>query len=267
MRLSVDLSGGEAAALAGSKQVHYRIAGPGIGTPIKGMVLGDPVAATGAADLLLTLDVPGGGPRLLSFQVNDAQTGAPELVGATMVDLTVAPAFPNFIVQMGSVARNCTVFNGGTTVTTAGTYSFNTDIFAGLPPTYGPLVDVAFQYVSLAGPGNVYDMREGQNATPVNNRIAYLGNGPLVDFPGVPSDDRFRPTALLAKPGWLQRNDVFCVRLASIPGAHAWVQVVNNPVAFTPGGGPVLRYRVSTLPYYSYFRTTADTLGTCNPGW
>ena len=113
-------------------------------------------------------------------------------------------------------------------------------------------------------------MLEAQDNYPnaTKKAIAYLGKGQLVDFDGVPSDSDFFPFSTQAKNAkgapvsTLETDDVYCVKLGTMPG-HAWVQIID-PGHMTVTG-PSFRFRVNkTLPYYSYDETAADSGASCN---
>ena len=262
IHLSIALGGADvsALALASQAQVLYRIAGVDLPSPLAGTLTpGAPVtSASGDLQYLTTLDVPGGGPRLISFQLNDATTQAPIAVGAVDLDLTRTIPAGGLVVDLGSVSRNCTVFN--TNSYYGGAYDFATDAFSTYP------VSVIGNDMGVTWTGSQYVLQEGNNLVPTQNLIAYLGNGPMVDFPEAPPSASFLTTSTLAKGAPVQVNDVFCVKLSSMPG-YAWVQVIDpgNAVLYAY---PKFRFRVnSTLPYYAYDRTAADTGNTCSTLW
>lgn len=262
IHLSLALGGPDVASqsLAVVPQILYRINGPDLASPLVGTLNpGAPIpSANGDLDYLANLDVPGGGPRLLSFQLNDAATQAPVAVGAVSINLAQPLPSDGLSVDLGSVSRNCTVLN--TTQYYGGDYNFAADTFSAYP------VSVTGNDMGVTWTGSQYSLQEGNNYTPTDNLLAYMGNGPMVDFPGVPPAGQFFPTSTLAKGAQVQVNDVFCVKLTSMPG-YAWVQVID-PGNATLYAYPKFRFRVnSTLPYYAYDRTAADTGNTCSTLW
>ena len=91
-----------------------------------------------------------------------------------------------------------------------------------------------------------------------------MGNGPLVNFAAAPTTESTVSSGASKSSGGaavttLQSGDVYCVQLSS--GGHAWMQI-NNPGTAT--NGPSFRFRVNTtLPYYAYEQTSADTSKVC----
>jgi hypothetical protein len=245
---------------AGQNEILYRVDGVGM-TSVSGTV--GPFT-TGAPDGFydFSVDIPNGGPRVLSVQLNDVATGDPLAVGATKIDLSLNTPVNGIQVELGSVTRTCYVLNvsGGSS---GSTYNFMSDVFTfGLQT--GPAYDIQVNY--SAGLGNPLTILNAQS--PPVASIAYLGNGNLVDHNFVPlSPTAFQTNSALAKGAPLAVGDIFCIKPNSIPGGHAWVQVVQlgNGVMYV---GPIFRYRVNSLiPHYEYDRTTADTGSTCGGGW
>jgi len=60
----------------------------------------------------------------------------------------------------------------------------------------------------------------------------------------------------------LQTEDVYCIKMNTVPGAYAWVQV-SDPGSIGVNG-PSFRFRVSKDPFFSYYNTTADTAQNCS---
>ncbi len=135
---------------------------------------------------------------------------------------------------------------------TASSFSFETDT---LQASMNPAADI-----NVSPVGNGYQIAAG-----TTDKIQYLGNGPLVNFAAAPSTETavsstVSKSAAGAPVSTLQSGDVYCVQLTG--GGHAWMQINNAGAASI--SGPSFRFRVNTtLPYYAYERTTADTSGVC----
>jgi hypothetical protein len=281
---------------ASNNELLYYITGDGM-QPVYGVV-GPFSTASDTGNINLNLNVPAGGDRLVSLQLNNSDTHQPLAVGAGTVDLSGSVSSASVSIELGSVARNCYTLTNIPTGTNY-VYDFNDDLlmtqaFAATTPT------ASNNDVMVATTFGPYDL---EDPTESNNTVAFIGNGDLVNFDFVPSDDRFSsysynskrnavyvpPTPIPTSGGGptktktpsfvhssnayrtttytLETGDVYCVKLSSLPGGHAWVQVID------PGSvnaGPTFRYRVnSTLPYYAYEQTSADvsSAGACNLGW
>jgi hypothetical protein len=261
-----------------SNELLYRVDGPGM-APVTGTV--GPLSITSSyGSIDFSVGFPGGIGRVLSLQLNDASTHQPLAIGAYGV-VVGSSAVTDVVVEMGSVTRNCYFTNpGGTFANYAGlySYSFNTDTapFGGAVP--GPGLDISFP---IDPNDNIY-MADGQASvtnivgvgpvtTALNvNSIAYLGKGNLVDHDLVPPDFQFFSDSRLAKGSavttTLEQDDIYCVKTGSIPGGHAWVQIVS-PGTYG-GNAPSFRFRTNgTFPYYAYDPTSADAGVSCISSW
>jgi sugar lactone lactonase YvrE len=129
--------------------------------------------------------------------------------------------------------------------------------------------------------GTGFDIWDASTEEESYQDIAYLGNGNLVNYDKVPPDSSFYVdsndakesaiggsvtiTGLLAKTKRastrakftassaysLQTGDIFCLKLTSVPNAHAWIQITDPGLAGTKG--PSFVYRINrTEPYYAY---------------
>ncbi len=210
----------------------------------------------GAGNIDFVLSLPQGGKRVLSLQLNDATTNLPLAVGAVQIDLSNPT--PNLAVtlQLGSVNRQCYLI----TPTYVGSY-YLLDAHS---------LDCSYTNADLC----VASVNSNYQLTDPNNisSIAYLGNGNMVDFDYVPANDMFFPSSNTAKAQVLksasgagldlQVGDIYCIKMNTVSGAYAWVQV-SGP-GTTVFDGPSFRFRVSTDPFFSYYNTTADTAQNCS---
>ncbi len=230
----------------------YKVEGVGV-TPISA-TLGPFATASSSGTIDFSVDIPSGGKRLLSLQLNDGGTHQPLAIGAAEIDLASSYPVSDVVVEMGSVTRTC-YYTYGTSFSS--NYNFATDSVG-----VSAVSDITWN--TPAGAGGPVTLND-PNAVPVST-IAYLGNGHFVDFDKVPPDSQFNTTSAIAKTsGPVQIGDIYCIKLKSIPGAHAWIQI-TNPGSGTLYIGPFFRFRINSLfPYYAYERTAADTLGTCSP--
>ncbi len=251
LNVSVPVNSNFNSSLIGStgNTLLYRVDGPGMGT-IKGTI-GPFTTAGSYGSVDFNLEVPTGPSRILSLQLNDAPTAAPLAVGAAKLDFL---GTSDLVVEMGSVTRNCYY----TYTSFSGSYAFLTDATSNTAGAY----DIAYLTAAGAGgPATIYD----SNPVP-GNIIAYLGNGNLVDYDFVPPDANFATTTAVAKAsGPIQIGDIFCVKLNSTLGAHAWIQITNpgNGIMYQ---GPFFRFRVNTTqPCFAYERTQADVNNVCSP--
>ncbi len=196
---------------------------------------------SGTVDFTIQLTTGLAGSQILALQLNDATTHSPLAIGASALTITSGGA--NTTVELGSVIRNCYFVSNMPVSGT--TYSFDTN-------TQGPVTtgDVSF------GPGATgFEISD----VSVQNNIAYMGNGNLVNYAYVPPVTQFWTTSLGAK-GVLDiaAGDVFCIHLSS--GAHVWLQVVNPGVYNSIA--PTFRFRLNrNLNYYAYDPTTCDWNG------
>ena len=264
-----------------ANSLFYRFSGDG-GVALTGGTTGPFSAPASTGSIDLALNVPPDA-RLLSLQLNSYQqvitagppiiTQVPLAVGAMGLDAAGGGDF-NATVELGSVARNCYTVSeaqpptgGPSPYSTGSAYGFANDNLVGTN-TAGAAYDIGFDC-----PNYAFYMLEAQDNYPnaTKKAIAYLGNGNLVDFDGVPPDSRFYPfsyqakSALGAPVSTLEAGDVYCVKLGTMPG-HAWVQITDPGNMGTTG--PSFCFRVnSTLPYYAYDETAADSGNSCNTGW
>jgi hypothetical protein len=247
-----------------NNELLYRVDGPGMNS-LKGTLgpFASP-AATGSIDF--TLAIPGGPDRVLSLQLNDAATHQPLALGAAELDLSGTGSGPvsNLVVEMGSVVRNCYNLSGFAYYASTA-YGFNSNQLF-IYGTYGTNYDIAVNNI-----GSGYEILDAQgNTAPYNaNSIAFLGNGNFVDHDLVPPDSEFFSQSSAAKAAAgnavtvFETGDIYCVKVATIPGAHAWIQVL------TPGAGmaaPWIHFRVNdSKPYFGYYQTPPDATGTPCP--
>lgn len=240
-----------------SNELFYRVDGPGHVALVKGTAGPFSTAASGGS-IDFSLNVPAEDSMVLSIQLNDASTHQPLAIGASALNMVSAPV-TDVVVEMGSVTRNCYTLNVPGGSVSPEIFTFSTDSLLNAPAlgdfqVYFPIggstpVTIAGGPVSSSGP-------------PLPN-VAYLGNGNFVDYDYVPSASSFQTDSSLAKGAPISMNDIFCLKLVSMPtgvgGGHAWIQVTNlgNGTLYV---GPSFRYRVnSTAPYYGYERTNADS--------
>jgi hypothetical protein len=272
LNLSITNFGDVHANLLGSpnNEIYYHVQGEGVSDSFGVYGPFSAPASTGSVDF--TVNLPGGiGSKIVNLQLNDASTHEALAVGAVEVDPS-APA-NNLTVELGSVTRNCYFVDESrnTTFSRGSAYGFQNDQLFGTN-TFGTGFDIGFDC-----PLGPFYMIEAQDnyPNPALKAIAYLGNGQLVDFDGVPPDSDFFPFSTQAKKAkgapvsTLEANDVYCVKLGTRPG-YAWVQITAPGVMGTTG--PSFRFRVNgTKLYYSYDETAADGTGTtstgCNFNW
>lgn len=287
LSFSVPINKEVKASLLGStsNELLYKITGPGI-SPVGGLTY--PFSAsvsTGSIDF--SVDVPAGVNGVLALQLNDATTHQALAVGAAQLNLSGSSPVTDVTVNLGSLITQC-----NTTIYTnllGGSYGFATDIMdAGQTLIGGPTYDVTCYPVSTG----IYHFVDAQTGS--TSSIAYMGGGNLVDYAYVPTDNYFSYDSAISKsyvqslqapapptptptpsscvscgsaaivasssnPN-LEVGDVYCLKLASIPGGHAWIQITSLAVSLVTGGfgGPGFCFRTnSTLPYYSYELTPA----------
>jgi|GEM_PF-6375847 len=205
----------------------------------------------GSGALNFTVNLPSGGTWLLAVELVAASNQQPLAVGAAQFD--TGSLSGGITLNLGSVSRNC--YQTDTWMDPAGSwFSFQTDALAPVTQSI-PVTDIGVIQV-----GNGFQiLAEG------TDKIQYLGNGPLVNFAAAPSTETAVSSAVSksaagASVTTLQAGDVYCVLLSG--GGHAWMQI-NNAGAVSISG-PSFRFRVNTsVPYYAYERTTADTSGPC----
>ena len=249
---------------SGSNELMYKVEGIGV-TPISA-TLGPFATASSSGAIDFSVNIPGGGKRLLSLQVNDGGTHKPLAIGAAELDLTNNFPTTDVMVELGSVTRNCYYLNE-TASYAYYTYGFNGDVLTGSPVT-GSSYDIQVDYQSCTCGAYTWYLLDASGNTPTPNSIAYMGNGNFLDYDYVPAASQFSAASTLTKiaPNFVEANDVYCIKLNTIPGGYAWMQIT------TPGGPfptcPTFIYRVNkTLPYYAYDRTAADVAATCSGTW
>ncbi len=204
---------------------------------------------SGSGALNFTVNLPSGGTWLLAVELVAASNQQPLALGAAQFD--AGNSSGGITLDLGSVSRNC--YQTDTWMDpTASSFSFETDT---LQASMNPAADI-----NVSPVGNGYQIAAG-----TTDKIQYLGNGPLVNFAAAPSTETavsstVSKSAAGAPVSTLQSGDVYCVQLTG--GGHAWMQINNAGAASI--SGPSFRFRVNTtLPYYAYERTTADTSGVC----
>jgi hypothetical protein len=237
-------------------------------------------SAAGAGNVNFTLNVPVGGVKILSVQLNDATTNQPLAVGAVAIDLSNPTSNMSVSLLLGSITRLCYTMDNGVLLTC---YDLNdhVDFYPEYPP-YQADTEVFY------GDTNYWLDDPNGNAT-----IAYLGNGNLVDYDFVPPDNQFspysgesksqvinpsanKPTPVPTSGGSARKNakavtgpnldlatgDIYCIKTTMLPGGYAWLQI-TNPGNYANEVGPSFCFRLSTNPYYSYYQTPADLLQNC----
>ena|SRR5579872_80077 len=249
---------------AGSNELMYKVEGPGM-TALK-QTLGPFATASNSGAIDFSVDIPTGGKRLLSLQLNDGGTHQPLAIGAAEIDF--ANSFPatDIVVDMGSVTRNCYFLNDVTSYANY-TYGFNSDTLTGSPVT-GSTYDIQVDYQACTCGAYTWYLLDASGTTPTPNSIAYMGKGNFVDYDYVPVASSFSASSTVTKtsPNFVETNDIYCIKLNTIPGGYAWMQIT------TPGGPfptcPTFIFRVNKIhPYYAYDRTAADINNTCSTSW
>ncbi len=254
--------------------LYYRVDGANGVSLLEGTTgpLSEP-ASTGAIDL----DVPlPPGAKLLSLQLNTYYPGvgaggpppiiqSPLAIGALAID-SLGAGTANAVVEMGSVTRNCYYVNYPASYAYY-TYGFSDDNLVS-SSTVGPNYDIQVDYFG----NSVLSFYLADASGNTLNSIAYMGNGNLVDHDGVPDASRFssasticKTAALGADTNSIEAGDIYCVKLNTIPGGFAWIQML------TAGSFPTCPsfiFRVNkSLPYYAYDQTAADSAGGCSVSW
>jgi hypothetical protein len=203
---------------------------------------------SGAGNINLNLGLPSAGTWLLALELESSSDKNPLAVGAAQVEVDSQSGA--ITLQMGSVSRNC--YKTDTWMDPGGSYfSFQNDL---LSTGYFGSADI-----NVATTGTAYYI-----LTQAGDLVQYMGNGPLVNYAAAPVTETnicsaTSKLAAGAPVSTLQAGDVFCFQL--LGGGYAWLQVINPG---SPTVGPSFRYRVNTtVPYYAYERTTADTAGSC----
>lgn len=292
LSFSVPISNEVKASLLGStsNEILYRVTGPGM-SPVGGITY--PFSAsvsTGSIDF--SVNVPVGINGVLALQLNDATTHQSLAVGATALNLSGSTPVTDVNVDLGSLTADCNT----TSLLVAGasfSYGFGSDIITG--PNQ-PSIGLPYDITCAAQGGTTYDLTDAQTGSTPS--IAYMGGGDLVNYAYVPTDDHFwtdsvgsknyaqtlqAPAAVTPTPTpsicvtcggslstgqvvasgnpYVEVGDVYCLKLGSIPGGHAWIQVTSLAVSLVTGGfgGPAFCFRTnSTLPYYGFENTPAN---------
>lgn len=266
-----------------SNELLYRVDGPGHSFLTSGTV-GPFSTAASSGSIDFTANVPAKDNLVLSIQLNDASSNQPLAVGATGLNMFSAPV-TDVVIEMGSVTRNCYFVNEKTNLyggsgNLGSNYTFNTDTLVNGVSTGG--YDIGMSIVGLSG--YLLVDAQGNSLWPYRWSIAYLGNGDFVTHDMRPPDNNFFPNSGTAKQyaastGYapaaattqVQVGDIYCV-LTSAPAlnyATAWVQITDPGFPTTQFGyGPSFRFRLnSTLLYFGYERTSADTANSCSALW
>ncbi len=258
--VSIPLTNQIKASLLGlpSNEVLYSVTGAGM-TQITGST--GPIATSSlsvSGELDIDIPVPEGNARLMSFElVNPANQQALAL-GAALSDIN-AGGVSDIAVTLGSVTRTCYTVDASSFGTTISYFTFQQDT----------LLTTAGGSDLAIGPSGAGFALTAQGS----NSVAYLGNGPIVNFDSVPST--FSTTSSASKqaagvsPNTLQAGDVYIVSLgASGANGYAWLQILspNQPFGLIPPGpiGPLFFYRWNTAPYFAYDSTTADNTAYTN---
>jgi hypothetical protein len=271
--------------------IDWTISGPLGSSPVTGSstVYDSPV--TSGVDTIVMNNVPIGQGEILSVELfdggEDATSGEPLGIGATSLQLLGADTTVN--VTLGSVSRSCyqvavsqaAPYNWDDEEFNFEKYGFDYGEFNWDPCDYGgyptgylyeneDVNDVAFVAMNCGDGGYTYDLVDGYTGD--NASIAYLGNGPLVNFDTVPTN--FYADAENAKGqtgnGYnpIAAGEVYVVKLqgGNTPG-YAWVQITDDGTNVVgnwinndeTNGYPSFIYRVNTsVPYYAAQSTTAD---------
>jgi hypothetical protein len=266
LNVSIPNTGEVKSALIGTaaNELLYRVDGAGVS--VSGTI-GPFTTPASSGSFGFAMDIPGGGKSVLSVQLNNAATHQPLAIGAVGLDLSPnAPVTDVIVVDMGSVTRNCYFLNDPTSYAYY-TYGFNGDALTGSPVT-GSNYDIQVDYQSCTCGAYTWYLLDASGTTPTPNSIAYMGNGNFLNYDYVPVASRFSASSTLTKTStdFVETNDVYCIKLNTIPGGYAWMQIT------TPGGPfptcPTFIFRVNkTLPYYAYDRTTADLSNSCSGTW
>ncbi len=243
-----------------SNEVLYNVTGPNM-SPVTGVAgpFGTS-SSVGAGELDFPIAVPQGSARLIAFELTNAANGQPLALGAVQTDIS-AGGVSDIWVTMGSVIRNC--------------YAVDTSAFFPPGPDSGAVSNVYFTFNSdtlsttPTGDMAVTTVPGGFSFVAQSpNQIAYMGNGPLVNFTSAPGTFTGSGPTQLLKTG-----DVYCVSLgAGAANGYAWVQVTNaneifniNNITSVYSAGPKFLYRINhSLPYFAYDETSADQNSTCS---
>ena len=295
MTVHVPVAGahGSAVAAPSNDEILYHVTGPNM-FPLDGTtgVISDSSISGGTASF--TVNIPQGSQRVIALQVNDVTTKKPIALGATQFDLSGNTA-ADVTVELGSLTKTCyTQTVPSFDVSYSYSYSFDSNSFNS---SYSG--DISVYYDSYNG--GLY-----LNSPSYSPSIAYMGSGNLVDFAYVPGDSSFSYSSEISKQEQLfptpvptpnltpsvskspavvsgqnslpnilkdiQTGDVYCVKLSSIPGGHAWVLVTDGGLAspdiyypyYIVNTSPSFIFRTnSALPFYGFEQTTVDVQGGC----
>lgn len=202
-------------------------------------------------NLTFPLFLPLGHQVVVAAQINDGPLD-PKYLGAVGIDLSQSLSSLDQELLLGSLKRDCYEFVGPNWSNFL--YSFRDDQAVMGVSIVGPNWDLAF---SAGVSTNTHVFSDGGSTGSQRPVVAYLGNGPMVEFPIVPPDSWFQVDSQRAKGGAeAVPGDVFCVRLTTMPG-HAWIQILD-PGQYN-NNGPRFRFRVNRFqPFPAYDRTSAD---------
>lgn len=272
MNVSIPVNPGSKLLGSVSNEIYYSVSGTG--SPVTGVV--GPIASAGVTGTIsFSITLPSTAYNFLALQLNDAPTHQPLAIGAS--PLSFSNSSSNLTVEMGALNLNCyseEAFQAGD-----GLNFENHDMFAIVTPQPTPAVDTV-----VNSDGTDYEFDDPGT----NNSIAYMGNGDLVRYANVPPATAFASSSSIAKQASsggittsvlkaklahlvsgkytstspMEAGDVYCVKLAV--AGYAWV-IVTNPGNLSANVGPNFSFRVNTtVPYYAFERTQADTNGLCS---
>jgi hypothetical protein len=257
---------------ASSNEILYRIDGAS-SSPITGST--GPFSASGITGSYV-FTIPAFAQTssgLLSLQLNDANSHQALAIGAAPLPLA-GNGTQLVTVDLGSITLLCYDVNGDLPALAYGyAFGFSSYLIDGDEEDTGAGRDIAFQTDESGF--NIFDA-----ISESYRDIAYLGNGNLVDYDRVPADSSFYVDSNDAKESViggsvsvsglstntshvsihakdlsplynLRTGDIFCLKLTSVPNAHAWIQITDPGLAGTKG--PSFVYRINrTEPYYAY---------------
>jgi DNA-binding beta-propeller fold protein YncE len=246
------------AKLLGSSanQILYRITGPSI-SPVSGSTT--PFGTAGdSGEVSFAISAPQGEGELLAFEITSALDNEPLAVGAVQAD--VEPGVSDLSVTMGTLVSPChtvdtSSFGGNAYI------NFQQDVVDAGAPT-GVAADLK---ISAVPSGSVTHY----TFTPQNgNVMKFMGNKDIVNYAAIPGT-----FPLSGASANLAAGDVYCLQIPSTvtgPGPvhdYVWIHVINPNQSFGPNApvtqGPLFSFRVSNLPYFGYYQTTADLASNC----
>ncbi len=243
------------AKLLGSSanQILYRITGPSI-SPVSGSTT--PFGTAGnSGEISFSISAPQGEGELLAFEITSALDNQPLAVGAVQAD--VEPGVSDLSVTMGTLVSPC--YTVDTSSLGGNAYvNFQQDVVEAGAPT-GVAADLK---VSAVPSGSVtYYTFTPQNG----NVMKFMGSKDIVNYAAIPET-----FPLTGASGHLAAGDVYCLQIPStVVSAHdyVWIRVINPNQTFGPNApvtqGPLFSFRVSNLPYFGYYQTTADLASNC----